>query len=161
MCTMRTLLQRLAAGVALSLLAATGFAAATTWGPVSAGFVAPASADDDDGSGDDDDDGSGDDDDGGQVPAGGVDTGQGGTTSPADDSDDDGSGDDDGGQVPAGGVDTGQGGAAEAWAGEPASSDRSAGIGDVVGTVAPIAALGLGALVAGRLALARLRGSQG
>jgi hypothetical protein len=134
---------------------------------------AQAIAGDDDGTDDDDsnDDGTGDDDDG-QAPAGGVDTGSGGAANPADDGgDDDGAGDDDGGQVPAGnddsgqvpagGVDTGRGGTSETWTGERASSDGSAGAGDVVGAVAPIAGLGLGALVVGRLALARLRGSQG
>jgi hypothetical protein len=70
---MRTLRQRLAAVVAMALLGATGLAVAA-WSPASVGLVTAASADD----GSDDDGSGGDDDDGGQVPAGGVDTGQGG-----------------------------------------------------------------------------------
>jgi hypothetical protein len=169
---MQAALRRLAAVVAMAILGVTGLAVAATWSPASVGFVAPASADDDgsEDDGADDDDGSddGSDDDGGQAPAGGVDTGQGGTANPAqedDDADDDGAddddGDDDGGQAPAGGVDTGQGGTADAWTGEPASSDRSGGAADLAGTVAPIAGLGLASLLFGRLVIARLRGSQG
>jgi hypothetical protein len=149
-CTMRTLRQRLAAVVAMALLGVTGLAVAA-WSPASMGLVTAVSADDDAG---DDDGGDGDDDDGGQAPAGGVDTGLGGTAGPAqdgdDDADDDGSGDDDGtgdddagaggagdddaddgGQVPAGGVDTGQGGAnGSTQDGDDDAGDDDGGDGD-------------------------------
>jgi hypothetical protein len=145
--TMRAILQRILAIVAMGLLAGTGFAMMAAWSPATAGLISPASAQEDD---DDDDD---DDDDGGQAPAGGVATGQGGTaTATGDDDDDD---DDDGGQAPAGGVATGQGGTAESWTGETASNERSTGT-SVIGWAAPLAALAVGGATASRLAIARL-----
>ncbi|HMG42484.1 MAG TPA: hypothetical protein VK611_14185, partial [Acidimicrobiales bacterium] len=63
--------------------------------------------------------------------------------------------DDDGGQVPAGGVQTGFGGTAESWTGETVSNERSGG-GDVASTLVPVAALGLGGLVVGRVVMSRL-----
>ncbi len=108
---MQATLQRMVAIVAMALLAGTGVAMMAVWSPTSVGLISPASAQEDD-----DDDGNDDDDDDGQAPAGGVATGQGGTsTATGDDDDDDGNDDDDDdGQAPAGGVATGQGGTSTA-----------------------------------------------
>ncbi|MGH9210069.1 MAG: hypothetical protein ACRD2C_05235 [Acidimicrobiales bacterium] len=59
---------------ALALVGVVGSVMAVAWSPTSLALVQPAAAGDDD-----DDDGGGGDDDSGQVPAGGIDTGAGGT----------------------------------------------------------------------------------
>ena len=185
-CTMRTMLRRMVALLAITLLGGTGVALATAWSPTAA-LVAPAAADDDDGGGDDDDGG-----DGGQAPAGGVDTGLGGAAgdddgaggdddgaggdddggdddggqgapapapapAPAAAGDDDGAGgDDDSGQVPAGGVQTGFGGTAETVS---STSEPANGLGDVAKAVAPAAAVGLGGYALLRARAARSDGA--
>ena len=47
---------------------------------------------------------------------------------------------------------------ADSWTAEPASSERSTGAGDVIGVAAPLAALALGGISVGRMAIARLGG---